>query len=68
MWSFTTPTFCMNAYTLVGPTNRYPCDFNRFANSVACGVNFGSSATERGARSRPTSYDLARARRLGDAD
>jgi hypothetical protein len=27
-WSLTTPTFCMNAYTLVGPTNRYPCAFN----------------------------------------
>src|SRR6266542_1282322 len=24
MWSLTTPTFCMNAYTLVGPTKRYP--------------------------------------------
>ena len=23
-WSLTTPTFCMNAYTLVGPTKRYP--------------------------------------------
>jgi Bacterial regulatory proteins, luxR family len=31
----TTPTFCMNAYTLVGPTKRYPCDFNCFANASA---------------------------------
>jgi len=23
----TTPTFCMNAYTLAGPAKRYPCDF-----------------------------------------
>src|SRR6266487_4451843 len=50
MWSLTTPTFCMNAYTLVGPTKRYPCDFNCFANASACGVDLGSSATDRGAR------------------
>src|SRR6266498_5522348 len=41
MWSLTTPTFCMNAYTLVGPTKRYPCDFNCFANASVCGVDLG---------------------------
>jgi hypothetical protein len=40
----------MNAYTLVGPTKRYPCDFNCFANASACGVDLGRSATDRGAR------------------
>src|SRR6267143_2677050 len=44
MWSLTTPTFCMNAYTLLGPTKRYPCDFNCFANASACGVEVGRSA------------------------
>src|SRR5206468_285911 len=48
MWSLTTPTFCMNAYTLVGPTKRYPCDFNCFANASACGVDLGRSARDRG--------------------
>src|SRR2546422_2503567 len=52
MWSLTTPTFCMNAYTLVGPTKRYPCDFNCFANASACGVDLGRSASDRGARLR----------------
>src|SRR5256886_8510957 len=68
MWSLTTPTFCMNAYTLVGPTKRYPCDFNCLANASACGVDLGRSATNRGARLRVLSYDLASATRLGDAD
>ncbi len=31
----------MNAYTLVGPTKRYPCDFSCFANASACGVEAG---------------------------
>jgi hypothetical protein len=44
-----TPTFCMNAYTLVGPTKRYPCDFNCFANASASGVDVGRSARDRGA-------------------
>ena len=52
MWWSTTPTFCMNAYTLVGPTNRYPCNFNRLANASACGVDVGRSARDRGARLR----------------
>src|SRR6185437_8801416 len=58
----------MNAYTLVGPTKRYPCDFNCLANASACGVDFGRSATDRGARSRVIRQDFARAVRLGDAD
>src|SRR5512133_4183763 len=41
MWSLTTPTFCMNAYTLGGPTKRYPWDFNSLANASACGVDPG---------------------------
>src|SRR5207245_10849784 len=68
MWSLTTPTFCMKAYTLVGPTKRYPCDFNCLANASAAGVDAGRSAMDRGARVRVTSWDLARATRLGDAD
>src|SRR6185503_15991734 len=68
MWSLTTPTFCMNAYTLVGPTKRYPCDFNCLANASAGGVAFGSSATDRGARLRVTAYDVASAARLGEAE
>jgi hypothetical protein len=42
----------LNAYTLVGPTKRYPCDFNCFANAPASGVNVGRSARDRGARVR----------------
>src|SRR2546430_6138400 len=68
MWSLTTPTFCMKAYTLVGPTKRYPCDFNCLANASAAGVDAGRSAMDRGARVRVTSWDLARATRVGDAD
>src|SRR6201995_752949 len=68
MWSLTTPTFCMNAYTLVGPTNRYPWTFNCLANASACGVDVGRSARDRGERLRLLSYDLASAARLGDAD
>ena len=68
MWSLTTPTFCMNAYTLVGPTNRYPCDFNCLANASACGVDVGRSVRDRGARLRVLAYDLASVARLGDAD
>jgi hypothetical protein len=52
MWSLTTPTFWMKAYTLVGPTKRYPCDFNWCANASACGVDAGRSAMDRGARLR----------------
>jgi len=33
---------CMNAYTLVGSTNRYPCAFCCFANASACGVYLGA--------------------------
>src|SRR5258708_38759458 len=47
-WSLTTPTFCMNAYTLDGPTKRYPCDFSCFANASACGVDVGRSAMDGG--------------------
>src|SRR5438034_10678207 len=68
MWSLTTPTFCMKAYTLVGPTKRYPCDFSCLANASACGVDVGRSARERGARFRLLSYDLASAARLGEAE
>jgi hypothetical protein len=49
MWSLTTPTFCMNAYTLVGPTYRYPRDFSCLANASACGVDLGRSAVDIGA-------------------
>jgi hypothetical protein len=52
MWSMTTPAFCMNAYTLVGAMKRYPWDFSRTANAVACGVVVGTSATVRRARVR----------------
>jgi hypothetical protein len=45
-----TPTFCMSAYTLVGPTKRYPCDFSCFANASACDVEVG---TEDAARELP---------------
>src|SRR5713101_10187235 len=62
------PTFCMNAYTLVGPTKRYPCDFNCLANASDAGVDVGRSATERGARVRVISWDFASAARFGDAD
>src|SRR6201982_4143931 len=58
----------MNAYTLVGPTNRYPWAFHRSARSPACGVVLGRYASARGARLRATSYDLASAGRPGDAD
>src|SRR5437870_5450027 len=58
----------MKAYTLVGPTKRYPRDFSCLANDSARGVEVGSSARERGARLRLLSYDLASATRLGDAD
>src|SRR6478736_5990442 len=58
----------MNAYTLVGPTKRYPCDFNCFANASASGVEVGISAIDRGDRLRATAYDFASAARLGDAD
>src|SRR5256885_16715462 len=58
----------MNAYTLVGPTKRYPCDFNCFANASACGVDLGRSAADRGARLRVISKDFASATRLGDAE
>src|SRR5439155_11097839 len=58
----------MNAYTLLGPTKRYPCDFNCFANASACGVDLGSAATDRGARLVMISKDFASATRLGDAD
>src|SRR4029077_1422196 len=68
MWSLITPTFCMNAYTLVGPTKRYPCDFSCFANASACWVEVGRSARDPGARLRVISYDFASAARLGDAD
>jgi len=50
MSSLTTPTFCMKAYTLSGPTNRYPWDFNLFANASARSVDAGRSAMDRGAR------------------
>jgi hypothetical protein len=52
MWSLTMPTFCMKAYTLVGPTNRYPCDFSSFASASASGVVVGTSAADRGDRMR----------------
>src|SRR6476620_8327587 len=58
----------MNAYTLVGPTKRYPCDLSCFANASACGVEVGRSARDRGARLRVISYDVASAARVGDAD
>src|SRR6185437_9298711 len=67
-WSLTTPTFCMNAYTLVGPTKRYPCDFNCLEKASACGVDLGRSARDRGARLRSISYDLASSPKLGDAE
>jgi hypothetical protein len=35
----------MNAYTLVGPTKRYPCDFNCLENASACGVDLARSAS-----------------------
>jgi hypothetical protein len=57
----------MNAYTLVGPTKRYPCAFSRFANASACGVDAGNSAMERGARSRVVSWALASSASVGDA-
>src|SRR6266849_5856625 len=66
MWSLIRPMFCMNAYTLVGPTKRYPCDFNRFANASACGVDVGSSAMERGAWPLAVSYVLASSASFGD--
>jgi hypothetical protein len=31
----------MKAYTLVGHTKRYPCDFSCLANTSACGVDLG---------------------------
>src|ERR1700751_3416598 len=68
MWSLTTPTFCMKAYTLVGPTKRYPWDFNCLANASAFGVDLGRPASDRGARLRLISYDFASAERVGDAD
>src|SRR5277367_1742713 len=58
----------MNAYTLVGPTKRYPCDFSCFASVSACGVDLGRSPIDRGARLRVTSDDFASEARLGDAD
>ena len=48
----------MNAHTLVPPTKRYPCDFNRLANAFACGVEVGRSAMERGAVLRVLAPDL----------
>jgi hypothetical protein len=63
-----TPAFCMNAYTLVGPTKRYPCDFSCLANACACGVDVGRPAMDRGARSRVIWQDRASTTRLGDAD
>ncbi len=62
------PTFCMNAYTLVGPTKRYPCAFSCPASPAACGVDEGMSAMDRGAALLVRSEDLASAGRLGDAD
>ena len=38
--------------TGLGPTKRYPCDFNSFANASACGVDVGRSPSDRGARLR----------------
>src|SRR5271165_4446588 len=58
----------MNAYTLVGPTKRYPWDFSCLANASASGVDFGRSAMDLGARLRVISYDFASAARFGDAD
>lgn len=54
MWSLTTPTFCLKAYTLVGPTKRYACDLSCFENASASGVDAGGSASERGACFRRT--------------
>jgi hypothetical protein len=50
----------MNAYTLVGPTKRYPSDFSCLANASAYGVDLGRSARDRGARLG----DLVRLREL----
>ena len=58
--------FCMNAYTLVGPTKRYPCNFNCFANASASGVDVGRSARDLGAGVRVNSLDFASSARLGD--
>src|ERR1700692_4434738 len=58
----------MKAYTLVGPTNRYPCDFSSFASASACGVVVGTAATDRGDRTLSIAYERARAARLGEAD
>src|SRR5689334_10226115 len=58
----------MNAYMLVGPTKRYPCDFSCLENASAAGVDVGRSARDRGPRFRSVAYDLASAARLGDAD
>ena len=45
-----------------GEWRHHPCDFNCFANASTCGVDFGRSATERGARLRGS---LVRALRVG---
>src|SRR5437016_6163106 len=58
----------MNAYTLVGPTKRYPCDFNCFANASACVVDLGRSATDRGARLRVVFEGFESGKGLGGAD
>ena len=52
MWSLTTPTFCMKAYTLVGPMKRYAWDFSCLERVSASGVVVGTSAVDRGARVR----------------
>lgn len=33
-WSFTSPVACMNAHTVVGPTNFHPRAFRSFANAI----------------------------------
>jgi len=41
MWSLTTPTFCMNAYTLVGPTKRLPLRLQLLGERLRLGGRLG---------------------------
>ena len=42
-WSSASPAACMNAYTVVGPTNRKPRRLRSLLSAVDCGVDDGSS-------------------------
>ena len=49
-WSLTSPIACMNAYTVVGPTNRHPRRLSSRASAVDSGVCASSASPARSSR------------------